>query len=80
MSDENCCKHDVHCLDYCPICDGQELSDDDSDVIAILLEHAMLTGAERDRLEDMAEQGYKDPESLQMVLNQHISTLHQHQK
>lgn len=79
MSDD-CCIHGVPGFELCQICDGNELSEHEESVIEILLEHAPLTGAERDRLEEMLEKESFFPEDLQAMINNHIHTIHAAQR
>jgi hypothetical protein len=74
------CDHGFDEYELCPICDGIEPTDEDLEVVKILLENALLTGAERRDLEDIQTEKAMDPERFQEICNSHISVIHAAQR
>jgi hypothetical protein len=74
------CDHGFEEYECCPICDGIEPTDEDMKVVKILLENAILTGAERSDLEDIQVEEVMEPERFQEICNSHISVIHAAQR
>lgn len=73
---------DVTCF-LCEEGGDWELDETDRENVEILLEHAILTGKERDDLQDLLDYDdldVNDKERLQELVNSHISIIHAHQK
>jgi hypothetical protein len=85
------CAHGINLEEFCFSCneddldeqwEREEVRDEDVETIEILLEHAPLTGHEREQLESVIEEDeFKrvDRERFQQIVNQHIHILHANQ-